>query len=437
MTPTEALTAALVAGAPRAGRVAGRPLALHSWGSGLEAVSLAYRPDSRRDVLRVLEQAAERDEAILPRGGGFSAGDCALSGRGSTLLTARLNRLLAFDGELGTVTAEPGVTLGELSRTVAAQGFALPVSGLPAQVTLGGAIAADLAGLNHESAGTLGANLTELTVMLADGSVESCSAERQPALFYATVGGFGLTGIVLAAQLRLAPQTGSFALEQQPVGDADEVLGLLQEAGLGGHSAVAWLDVSGRGSALRRALVVTAQSGAVAAPDAAPAETLSEAPRSRWKEALRTVSAAAVQHPPLAGGSGRLRLEALLPDSTARQMLVHIVEEAGNPRPLVSARLDRMGAHSASFLAFPAPGFRLVLELRDTEAGHELANRLTAVILEFGGRLALGSDSRMSPAGFRACHPQYRQFAYMRTHADPLGRFQSDLSHRLQLNDGS
>lgn len=417
----------------RATRVAGRALELASWGGALACTAIAYRPESQRTLARVLEQAATRQEAVLARGAGLSMGDGAISGRGSLVLTARLDRVLAFDEELGTITAEAGVPLAVLDGIAAARGFMLPVTGLPGTATLGGVIAADTAGLNHEPVGTFGSNTLGLLVMLADGSVQPCSPEEQPMLFHSTVGGFGLTGVILAAEIQLQPRSAGFTAERQLLGDADDVLGGLQDAALAGASAAAWLDVSGRGTALRRALLCIAHPGAGAGEPAEHAG-LMEPPR-RWKTGGGPLSTEAVLFPtlPPLRGRGLLRVEALLPDSIARQMLVHVVEEAGNPRPLLSARLDRMGGHSAALLAFPAPGYRLQLDFADSDAGRELAGRLAQVALEFGGRIALSSDSRMASGGFRHCYPQYRQFMQARSLLDPDRRFQSDLAHRLSL----
>ena len=78
-----------------------------------------------------------------------------------------------------------------------------PVVPGTAFVTLGGAVANDVHGKNHHLFGSFGCHVRSLRLLRSDGELLSCSAAENAELFAATIGGLGLTGVILEVELQL------------------------------------------------------------------------------------------------------------------------------------------------------------------------------------------------------------------------------------------
>src|SRR6202051_4644578 len=144
-------------------------------------------------------------DSALPVGMGRSYGDVCLLKDGNLLLTTGMNRLIAFDAETGLLTAEAGVTLAQILDFAVPRGFFLPVSPGTKYVTLGGAIANDIHGKNHHTAGTFGRPITHCELLRSAATRLLCSPTESPGFYAATIGGLGLTGLISWATLRLKP----------------------------------------------------------------------------------------------------------------------------------------------------------------------------------------------------------------------------------------
>src|SRR5579875_630686 len=141
----------------------------------------------------------------LPVGMGRSYGDVCLLKDGTLVKTTGMNRLLAFDPVTGVLTAEAGITLAQILDFAVPRGFFLPVTPGTKFVTLGGAIANDIHGKNHEVAGSFGCHVPQFELVRSDGTRLICSPTQNPDWYAATIGGMGLTGLITWAQLRLKP----------------------------------------------------------------------------------------------------------------------------------------------------------------------------------------------------------------------------------------
>ena len=141
----------------------------------------------------------------LPVGLGRSYGDVCLLKDGNLLQTTGMDRLLDFDPETGILTAEAGVSLAKVLDFAVPRGFFLPVTPGTKYVTLGGAIANDIHGKNHEAAGSFGNHIPSFELVRSDGSRRLCSPTQNSDWFAATIGGMGLTGVITWAQLKLRP----------------------------------------------------------------------------------------------------------------------------------------------------------------------------------------------------------------------------------------
>jgi decaprenylphospho-beta-D-ribofuranose 2-oxidase len=405
---------------------------------------------------------------MIARGLGRAYGDSALN-PGCTASTARLNRMLAFDPGTGDLTAEAGVSLAEIIATFLPRGFFPAVTPGTKFVTLGGAIAADVHGKNHHVAGSFGDHVRWFDLARGDG-VLRCSAEQNPDLFHATLGGMGLTGIVLRACIRLRRVDTAWMRQRTVVAPDLSAAIAAFEGAMDAPYSVAWIDCLARGAARGRSLVQLADHAApgdigARAPFVTPARRARRVPISAPPFALTPLSVrafnaayfrAGARAPAEAlvdwdryfypldavlgwnriyGARGFAQHQCALPLAVAGDALAAMLDMiAASGLGSFLAVLKRLGPGApARPLSFPIEGYTLALDFPISPAALTLMDRLDEVVAGAGGRLYLAKDSRMTQGMFEAGYGAGRaDFARMAGRGD-APRFASLQSQRLGI----
>ena len=453
---------------------------LTGWGRTHRSWARAVRPTDVADALRVM--ASDPASPFVPRGAGSSYGDAATCDRGSVLDLTACDRLVELDPSTGVVTAEAGMTIGQLMRVLVGSGWTVPVLPGTPHVTLGGAVAADVHGKNHVGAGSFGAHVRWLVLMDPQGSPQRLSPPLD-ARFWATVGGMGLTGPILVVALQLRPiGTAPASVRRVRAASLEGVMQHLedlvpeQRVDAGVH-AVAWLDAT-RGHEGRGLVQVTRTpgpdrhrplaDGAVGTRPVPPrtSRARSGSPTSRAlpgngliSERLITAANAARWHwPQRRAEQQREIVDALIPLRRAEvwpamfgrggllqyQFVVplgqgHVIQTALTTlatRRLTPALvvLKRLGPSSAAPLGFALEGWTVALDLPAGWAGLGVAlDELDELVGHAGGRVYLAKDSRLRPDLVGQMYPQLETWRQVRDHMDPHHRFCSDLDRRLRL----
>lgn len=441
-----------------------KELEMSGWGRTPAARVMAARPERPGDVLAALRAANGR--GIIAHGRGRSYGDQALNDGGHVLLTERLNRVTAFDPETGLVECEPGVTIRELLRLFLPRGFTVPVAPGTAFTSIGGAVANDIHGKNHDRAGSFGDHVDWLELMLASGERVRCSAEQEPELYRASVGGAGLTGVITRIALRLTPVAGARVLvREERMADLDAFFAAFEAERETAEFSVGWIDAVEKGGASGRGILEIGRFDPSAAdvPPAAPRRQHG-VPFEFPSLALNRLSVRIFNHfylrrVPVAGRERALPLESFLfpldalrdwnriygrrgfhqfqcviPDAAARAgigALLAAIAESGAASFL--AVLKTLGGPGRGYLSFPLRGYTLALDFPHRRGTAALFQRLEAIVLEHGGRIYLAKDSLLSAAGFAAMYPELEAFREVLHRVDPEGRFQSDMARRLEI----
>src|SRR5258705_2468858 len=177
-----------------------RRATLTGWGRYPLSESDIYRPEKISELQAVVTGNAT---SLIARGAGRAYGDAALTDRNRFVDLTRLDRMLLFDRGTAMLRCEAGVTIAEIIDVFMPRGFFPPVTPGTRFVTLGGSIAADVHGKNHHRDSSLASHVTWFDLMVASGEVLRCSREENSSLFWATVGGMGLTGVILELELRM------------------------------------------------------------------------------------------------------------------------------------------------------------------------------------------------------------------------------------------
>ncbi|HEY4022513.1 MAG TPA: FAD-binding oxidoreductase, partial [Pseudonocardiaceae bacterium] len=175
---------------------------LHGWGRTSPTVARVITPTTVEDVVRAVTTAGPR--GVLARGLGRSYGDPAQNAGGTVIDMTGLDRIHSIDPDTGYIDLDAGVSLDTLMKAALPFGLWVPVLPGTRQVTVGGAIANDIHGKNHHSAGSFGNHVVSMDLVTADGEVTTLHPDGPTSeLFWATIAGIGLTGIVVRATVRM------------------------------------------------------------------------------------------------------------------------------------------------------------------------------------------------------------------------------------------
>ena len=228
--------------------------ALAGWGGTAPSVAtvIDVRPDELDDADALLSQIGPR--GAIARGLGRSYGDPAQNGGGTVIRLQPGADPIRLHADTGTITVDAGVSLDDLLRVIIPQGWFVPVSPGTRFVTVGGAIASDVHGKGHHVDGTFGAHVSEIEMLLADGSVRVITAASDPDLWWATIGGMGLTGLILRATFDLIPiETQHILVVNERVPNFDSLLERMVADDHLYRYSVAWIDLIASGKQLGRA----------------------------------------------------------------------------------------------------------------------------------------------------------------------------------------
>jgi len=466
---------------------AGRPVLLTGWGRTAPTAAHLQTPADADQLVAALRaelsctpaggtpDGAAPTRPILARGLGRSYGDAAQSAGGTVVSTLALTDL-SLDRQTGVLEAGAGCSLDQILQVAVPQGWFLPVTPGTRQVTVGGAIAADVHGKNHHVDGTFGRHVRWLDLVDGTGTLHRLAPDGPPAVqeaFWATVGGLGLTGVIVRAAVALQPIESSWiAVETVQAGNLADLMAALRVDDARLRYTVAWVDVLATGARAGRGVITSGDHASAASVVAhghgdplgyrpralltAPgvpvklvnplsARVLSElwfrkapAQRRTTLEPLQTFF-----HPldgvhgwnRLYGRNGFLQYQLAVPDGRE-----DVVEQALAGLRSASSEaflgvLKRFGPANPSPLSFPCPGWTLAVDV-PVAAGGRLARvleELDRAVARAGGRVYLVKDSRCRPDLVEQMYPQLPQWRAVRDRLDPQHRFGSDLSRRLGL----
>jgi FAD/FMN-containing dehydrogenase len=428
-----------------------RPIS--SWGrlsNELHDVAM-LKPDMQQLPL------ASGGERAVAYGRGRSYGDACLNAEGRVWDTGSLDHFLGFESTTGVLTCEAGVMLRDIQRCFVSQGWLLPVTPGTQMATVGGAIANDVHGKNHHVLGTFGEHVLQLKLLRTDGQLLVCSRTENPEYFAATVGGIGLTGVILEATLQLRKVAGPWLeTETVPYGSVQEFFALAHESEENWEYTVSWIDClagsNGRGLFMRGNHVQNVTSAIPRArernlPLVPPVSLVNKLSLSLFNNAYfyknsRKRGKQVTHYQPffypldnlqnwnrMYGPKGFYQYQSVVPTYDAAQVTSAMLGEiARSGQGSFLAVLKTFAERpSVGMLSFPQAGSTLALDFPNKGVATEaLFRRLDAIVLEAGGRIYLGKDARMPRSMFEAGYPRLAEFLQYR---DP--GISSEMSRRL------
>ena len=375
-----------------------------------------------------------------------------------------------------TVTAGSGVSFNELLQKIIPKGLFLPVSPGTKFVTVGGAIASDVHGKNHHLNGSFGNHIKEILIIDGMGNLKKLSSNNNEPIeiknqFWATIGGMGLTGVIIEATFSLIPiKTSKMKTNTFKYKDLDDLMDAMINTQDNYQYIVAWVDSLSK----KNRGVLTVGNHAVesdlqikdpyenllsyhsksiaSAPSFLPFRLLNKftvkAFNEVWfrkapkvmKDEIKSISN--FFHPldgiknwnKFYGSKGFIQYQFVVPDNESKVIseILEITRKYGTPSFLTV--LKRFGEGNDSFLSFPIKGWTLAIDIPLTFSNlNEILKKLDEKVFNAGGRIYLAKDSRQSPEMFQSTYPLLNSWKKIRNSMDPNNIFCSDLAKRLNI----
>jgi decaprenylphospho-beta-D-ribofuranose 2-oxidase len=445
---------------------------LSGWGRTNPVSAQVVQPSSIEQLQELIRGAPPR--SLIARGLGRSYGDAAQLKDGTVIEMPAFDRI-ELDLASGTVTAGAGVSLDQILRVIVPAGFFLPVTPGTRNVTVGGAIAADVHGKNHHVDGSFGNHVQGLLLVDGTGTLRELTPSgrgrvEEAEFFWATVGGMGLTGVIVEATFSLIPITSSLiSVDTTRYRDLESLMAAMVEADAKYRYSVAWvdsLDPKGRGvltcgdHAPAEALPPNQQSDPLyydpkalaSAPPFLPGGLLNKftvrafneawyrkAPKHRVGE-LQAI--APFFHPldgvqdwnRIYGPAGFLQYQFAVPNEAAHLVprTLEALRKVGAPSFLTV--LKRFGPGNPAPLSFPIPGWTLAADVPAAVPGLlEVLDQLDQELTTAGGRLYLAKDSRQSTSAAIKSYQKLHEWCQSKIAFDNSSVFSSDMEIRLCL----
>jgi decaprenylphospho-beta-D-ribofuranose 2-oxidase len=447
---------------------------LSGWGRTAWTVADLFHTNDVHEMQGIIDGSGPR--GIIARGLGRSYGAAAQNAGGNVIeITAEgdPNGIDAFlDSATGELDVASSVSLDSILRMSVPRGWFVPVTPGTRFVTVGGAIASDVHGKNHHFDGSFGQHVSSITLMLATGEIVEMTPQSHPEWFWATVGGMGLTGIILRAKVRmLRIESSRVRVETERLVNFDAVCEAMSSDGADNdyRYSVCWIDLLATGSSMGRGVLTRGEHASVA--DVKDDDVLAYDPRlkvpapgwvpngllNKWSikafnevwyrkaPATRHVSIESIPqffHPldgvhqwnRLYGKQGFIQYQFIVP--LDRIDVLRAVIETFSSAGVASflAVLKRMGAQNLAPMSFPTEGWTLTLDMAAGIKGlPELLAKVDNMVLDAGGRHYLAKDSHVSPMAVRRGYPRLDEWMQTRNSMDPHGLWRSDLARRLGL----
>ena len=441
---------------------------LSGWGRTNPDTAQVVQPSTVEQLQELIRGAPPR--SLIARGLGRSYGDAAQLKDGTVIELPALDRI-ELDAARGTVTAGAGVSLDQILRVIVPAGFFLPVTPGTRNVTVGGAIAADVHGKNHHVDGSFGNHVQRLLLVDGTGTLRELSPEGGDApFFWATVGGMGLTGVIVEATFSLISISSSLInVDTTRYRDLESLMAAMVEADTKYRYSVAWvdsLDPKGRGvlSCGDHAPAEALPQGQQADPLHYDPKALASAPpflpggllnkltvrafneawyRKAPKQRAGELQAIAPFFHPLDGvqdwnriygPAGFLQYQFAVPHEAAHLVprTLEALRQVGAPSFLTV--LKRLGSSNPAPLSFPIPGWTLAADVPAAVPGLlEVLDQLDEEVAAAGGRLYLAKDSRQSAKMFINSYTKLQTWSRQLSSLDPNRKMISSMRSRLAI----
>ncbi|OCA76623.1 FAD-linked oxidase [Chryseobacterium contaminans] len=383
------------------------------------------------DSFKNIKEFVLSHNEVIARGNGRCYGDASLGE--SIFSTKKLNKFISFDRLNGIIECESGVLLSDVLEISVPQGYFLYVTPGTKFVSVGGAIASDVHGKNHHAEGCFSEYVIEFKLMVENGEIITCSREENSEKFWATIGGMGLTGIILTAKFKLKNIESAYIRQESIKADnLDEIFKLFDESESWTYT-VAWIDCLQKGKNIGRSILMRGEHAFQHELPQAMAKTPLRLKKKlqptvpfyfpgfvlnaltvkifNWlyykkqskKEVKNFIDYETFFYPldainewnKIYGKSGFIQYQMVIPKESGKEGMKRILEtiaNSGNGSFLAVLKLFGKNNPEA-YNSFPVEGYTLALDFKVNSKLKKLVEELDSIVQEFGGRIYLTKDS--------------------------------------------
>lgn len=385
---------------------------------------------------------------LLPRGKGRSYGDVCLNDGNSLLLTQTLNNFISLDQETGILTVQSGVSLDEILSVIVPKGFFLPVTPGTKFVTIGGAIANDVHGKNHHVAGTFGRHILRLSLLRSDNRIIECSPKVNTELFNATIGGLGLTGLILDATITLVPiQSSKITQETVKFRCIEEFFEISASSDSENEYTVAWIDTLSKGASIGRghfmrgnhdttpSILNSGNKPILNCPFNFPSGILNKLSIKAfnflyYNRQFSKLKKSLIHYEPffypldgilnwnrMYGRQGFIQFQCVIPSDNSKESIIELLKVASKARKAsFLAVIKEFGSiQSPGLMSFPIKGTTLCMDFPidsnlNGEKTKNLYKTLELITKNASGKIYPAKDAFLSKENFRSMYPNLDKF---------------------------
>ncbi|ODS89431.1 MAG: FAD-linked oxidase [Chryseobacterium sp. SCN 40-13] len=386
--------------------------------------------------IREIKAYVQNAHEIIARGNGRCYGDAALGEK--MFSTKRLNKFISFDRLNGILECESGVLLSDILEVIVPQGYFLSVTPGTKFITLGGAVASDVHGKNHHSEGCFSEHVLAFSLLTENGEILHCSRNYHEDKFWATIGGMGLTGIILSAKIKLKNiETAYIRQERIKAENLEEIFRLFDESENWTYN-VAWIDCLQKGKNIGKSILIRGEHAfrheLTHKKSIDPLHIKKKNPPSipfffpefflnsmtvkffNWfyyvkqttKKINEIVDYEAFFYPldvvenwnKIYGKKGFIQYQMVIPKENGKEGMRKILEtiaEDGSGSFLAVLKLFGKNNPQA-YNSFPMEGYTLALDFRMTSKLKNLVQKLDEIVEQYGGRIYLSKDVMSKPS---------------------------------------
>ena len=407
------------------------------------------------DVKLSLNSAIKNNTTTLPFGLGRSYGDSCLAKSNNILNMHLMDRMISFDVKKGIIIAQSGISIEQISKISIPHGWFVPVSPGTKYVTLGGAIANDVHGKNHHTSGTFGCHVNRITIFRSEEGIVECSENLNPELFKATIGGLGLTGIILLDEFKLKKiNSSNLQINNIKFNNLKEFFDLSEMHDSKHEYTASWIDCLSSGKNIGKGIYTFADhmsdnqlefsdTQKLKIPFDIPFSLINSFTLKTFnyiyfhsqlkKENTRKTSYEKYLYPldkilywnRIYGKKGFQQFQCVVPKNNAKYVMKEILYQISKYKTgSFLAVLKQTGdIPSPGILSFPIPGFTLALDFPQNHKNNkDLFETLDQIVHESHGRLYPAKDAHMSKQHFQSSYPEWEKVESLRDKA-LLSRF--------------
>jgi FAD/FMN-containing dehydrogenase len=413
--------------------------------------------------LEDIVKSAHSARHIIARGNGRCYGDASLGG--DVLSMLKFNNVTSFDKDLGIITCQSGVLLSDILTIIIPNGWFLPVTPGTQFITVGGAVASDVHGKNHHKEGSFANYVLGFSLLKPDGTIVQCSGTENIDLYWYTMGGMGLTGVILDVTFKLKKIESVFIREKRiRASNLEEILTLFDEYSSYTYS-VAWIDCLKTGSSFGRSILMLGEHASkeevsdlsikrkfkFSVPFNFPSYTLNSTTIGLFNaffyhKNIKKTSDTLVDYRSffypldsieswnrIYGKRGFIQYQFVVPKLVGRKGIEDILNRISK-KGIGSflAVLKSFGPGTVP-MSFPINGYTLALDMPLVKGLFTFLDELDKIVSDFGGRIYLSKDARMDSEIFYKTYPNSYDFSQFVATLDPKSKFLSSLSRRLKI----